>query len=167
MNISATLINLYHVCKREMWLHANGVRMEHNSTVVADGKLLHETSYPQRSDKYSEIEIGGSKIDFYDAKNKVIHELKRSDKMETAHEWQLKYYILLLEQNGVEGVTGILEYPKIKETKSIELVASDKIYLQLIMNHITEITENEICPPLLNAKICKTCSYYDFCYCGE
>ena len=60
--------------------------MEYNSTVVADGKLLHETSYPQRSDKYSEIEIGGSKIDFYDAKNKVIHELKRSDKMETAHE---------------------------------------------------------------------------------
>ena len=167
MNISATLINLYHVCQREMWLHANGIRMEHNSTVVADGKLLHETSYPQRSDKYSEIEIGGSKIDFYDAKNKVIHELKRSDKMESAHEWQLKYYILLLEQNGIEGVTGILEYPKIKETKSIELVDSDRVYLKLIINHITEITAIEICPPLLNAKICKTCSYYDFCYCGE
>ena len=167
MHLTATHINYYHICHRKLWLFANGINMEHNSTVVADGKLLHETSYPQRSDKYSEIEIGGSKIDFYDAKNKVIHELKRSDKMETAHEWQLKYYILLLEQNGVEGVTGILEYPKIKETKSIELVASDKIYLQLIMNHITEITESEICPPLLNSKICKTCSYYDFCYCGE
>ena len=141
--------------------------MEHNSTVVADGKLLHETSYPQRAEKYSEIEIGGSKIDFYDAKNKVIHELKRSDKMETAHEWQLKYYILLLEQNGVEGVTGILEYPKIKETKTIELTEPDRVYLKLISNHIAEITESEICPPLLHAKICKACSYYDFCYCSE
>ena len=95
--------------------------MEHSSNVVADGKLLHETSYPQRAEKYSEIEIDGSKIDFYDARKKVIHELKRSDKMEAAHEWQLKYYIMLLEQNGVVGVTGLLEYPKLKETKTIIL----------------------------------------------
>jgi len=167
MHLTATHINYYHICHRKLWLFANGINMEHNSTVVADGKLLHETSYPQRSDKYSEIEIGGSKIDFYDAKNKVIHELKRSDKMETAHEWQLKYYILLLEQNGVKGVTGILEYPKIKETKTIELTEPDRVYLKLISNHIAEITESEICPPLLHAKICKACSYYDFCYCGE
>ena len=97
----------------------------------------------------------------------MIHELKRSDKMETAHEWQLKYYILLLEQNDVEGVTGILEYPKIKETNSIELMETDRVYLKLIINHIPEITSSEICPPLLNAKICKTCSYYDFCYVAE
>ena len=167
MHLTATHINYYHICHRKLWLFSNGINMEHNSTVVADGKLLHETSYPQRSDKYSEIEIGGSKTDFYDAKNKVIHELKRSDKMETAHEWQLKYYILLLEQNDVEGVTGILEYPKIKETNSIELMETDRVYLKLIINHIPEITSSEICPPLLNAKICKTCSYYDFCYVAE
>lgn len=141
--------------------------MEQNSEMVADGKLLHETSYPQRPEKYSEIEIGGSKIDFYDAKNKVIHEIKRSDKMEVAHEWQVKYYILLLEQNGIEGVTGILEYPKLRETKTISLIEVDKLYLSMIINQIREITESEQCPPLLHAKICKSCSYYDFCYCAE
>lgn len=167
MFITATLINLYHVCKREMWLHANGVRMEQNSETVADGKLLHETSYPQRAEKYSEIEIGGSKIDFYDAKNKVIHEIKRSDKVEIAHEWQVKYYILILEQNGIEGVKGILEYPKLRETKTVLLMESDKLYLSTIINKIRDITESEQCPPLLNAKICKSCSYYDFCYCAE
>ena len=176
MNINATLINLYHVCKREMWLHANGVRMEQTSNTVADGKLLHETSYPQRAEKYSEIEVssplvggweGAGKIDFYDAKNKVIHELKRSDKMEVAYEWQLKYYILLLEQNGVEGVTGILEYPKLKATSTIALTQSDRVYLKLVINNIITIVENETCPPLLNAKICKSYSYYDFCYVGE
>ena len=31
--------------------------MEHNSETVADGKLLYETSYPQRAEKYSEIEM--------------------------------------------------------------------------------------------------------------
>src|ERR671919_165529 len=108
MTINATLINLYHVCKREMWLHANGIRMEHTSDTVYEGKLIGETTYPQRPEKYIEIESSGSKIDFYDAKNKVIHEIKKSDKAEEAHEWQVKYYIHLLQQNGVESVTGIL-----------------------------------------------------------
>lgn len=78
MNINATLINLYRVCPRECWLHANGIRMEHTSEVVADGKLLHETSYTDRSKKYSELSIEASfgsnslygKIDFYDANEK-------------------------------------------------------------------------------------------------
>lgn len=118
MHLTATHINYYHICHRKLWLFANGINMEQTSNVVADGKLLHETSYPQRAEKYSEIELSSSfgggwegtgKIDFYDATNKVIHELKRSDKMETAHEWQLKYYLLLLEQNGVDGVTGRIE----------------------------------------------------------
>ncbi len=112
MTINSTLINLYHVCKREMWLHANGIRMEHTSDTVAEGKLIHETSYSQRAEKYSEIEIAGSKIDFYDAKNKIIHEVKKSDSIEEAHEWQVKYYIWLLQHNGIEDVTGIIEYPK-------------------------------------------------------
>jgi len=145
----------------------NGINMEHNSNKVADGKLLHETSYPQRSEKYSEIEIGGSKIDFYDAKNKVIHEIKRSSKMESAHEWQVKYYILLLEQNGIESATGILEYPKLKETKSIILTDEDKKYLLQVITEIQGIANCELCPPLLNTKICKSCSYFDFCYSTE
>lgn len=177
MHLTATHINYYHICHRKLWLFANGINMEHNSETVADGKLLHETSYLQRAEKYSEIEIsstffdagweGAGKIDFYDAKNKVIHELKRSDKMEVAHAWQLKFYILLLEQNGVQGVTGILEYPKLKETKTIALTEADKVYLHLVINRILHIAASEQCPPLLQAKICKSCSYYDFCYVGE
>jgi len=167
MQLTATHINYYHICHRKLWLFANGINMEHNSETVTDGKLLHETSYPQRAEKYSEIEIDGSKIDFYDAKSKVIHEIKRSDKMEEAHEWQVKYYMLLLEQNGIEGVTGLLEYPKLRETKAISLTDADRMYLSSVINQIVEITESEKCPPLLNAKICKSCSYYEFCYCTE
>ncbi|MDP1810449.1 MAG: CRISPR-associated protein Cas4, partial [Sediminibacterium sp.] len=143
MYLTATHINYYHICHRKLWLFVNGINMEHNSETVADGKLLHETSYPQRAEKYSEIEIGGSKIDFYDAKNKVIHEIKRSDKMEAAHEWQVKYYILLLEQNGIEGVTGLLEYPTLRETKNITLMETDRVYLGQVIIQIKEIAENE------------------------
>lgn len=165
--INATLINLYHICKREMWLHANGIRMEHSSEIVADGKLLHESSYPQRADKYTEIEINGSKIDYYDAKNKIIHEIKRSNKVEAAHEWQVKYYIWLLEESGIPGVKGLLEYPKFRETKEVELQEADRSYFVILVKDIEALVSSENCPPLLNSKICKSCSYYDFCYCTE
>jgi len=49
MNITATHINYYHICHRKLWLFSNGINMEHTSEIVADGKLLHETSYPQRA----------------------------------------------------------------------------------------------------------------------
>ena len=57
MTINATLINILHICHRELWLHAHAIRMEHTSDIVAEGKLLGETSYPQRADKNQELEI--------------------------------------------------------------------------------------------------------------
>ena len=57
MRVSGTLFNYYQVCKRELWLHANGINMEHNSELVAEGKFVHEESYPKRSEKYEEVEI--------------------------------------------------------------------------------------------------------------
>ncbi|MDQ3683001.1 MAG: CRISPR-associated protein Cas4 [Bacteroidota bacterium] len=167
MHLTATHINYFHICHRKLWLFGNGINMEHTSDTVAEGKLIGETTYPQRPEKYTEIEIGGSKIDFYDAKNKVIHEIKKSDKAEEAHEWQVKYYIWLLKQNGIEGATGILEYPKLRQTKEVTLTLTDGIYLQTIIKQISAIVESEQCPPVINSKICKRCSYYDFCYIQE
>lgn len=167
MNITATHINYYHICHRKLWLFANGINMEHTSDTVAEGKLIGETTYPQRPEKYTEIEIGGSKIDFYDAKNKIIHEIKKSDSIEQAHEWQVKYYISLLHQNGIEGVTGIIEYPKLKQTNKVELSKDDSICLEEIKQNIERIVADEKCPPVINSKICKKCSYYDFCYVNE
>lgn len=175
-SINATLINLYHVCPREMWLHTNGINMEHTSDTVYDGKLLHEKSYSQRAEKYREIDLSATtenginltgKIDFYDAKEKAIHEIKRSDKVENAHEWQVKYYIWLLELNGISDVHGIIEYPKFRGTKEIVLTETDRNYLKLVVANIMKLQQSEICPPRLNSKICKSCSYYDLCYIDE
>jgi len=164
MTITATLINLYNICHRELWLHANGIRMEHTSDTVAEGKLIGGTTYPQRPEKYTEIEIGGSKIDFYDAKNKIIHEIKKSASAEEAHLWQVKYYIWLLKQSGIKGVKGLLEYPKLRQTTEVVLTEKDEDYLQSAAAHIAAIVAGETCPPTIHAKICKQCSYFDFCY---
>src|ERR1035437_1481467 len=165
--MTGTHFNYYHVCHRKLWLFANGINMEHTSDLVYEGKLIHETSYPQRSERYEELEIDGIKIDFYDARNKVIHEIKKSDKIEEAHEWQLKYYIYVLEQNGIDGVTGILEYPTMRQTDKVILTDTDRKRIQEIEKEICSIIESDNCPSVINSKICKQCSYYEFCYVNE
>jgi len=167
MNITGTHFNYYFVCKRKLWLFANGIAMEHTSDLVFEGKLLHEASYPQRPERYEEMEIDGIKIDFYDARNKIIHEIKKSDKIEEAHEWQVKYYIFVLERNGIEGVTGLLEYPALRQTNKVLLSDEDRKQLNVIEDDIRRIVESNECPATIHSRICKNCSYYDFCYSGE
>ena len=141
--------------------------MEHTSSNVAEGKLIGETSYPQRAEKYTEIEIGGSKIDYYDGNKKVIHEVKKSNKMEEAHAWQVKFYIWLLEKAGIENATGIIEYPTLKQTRRITFEDADRQYIIQTIKDIESLGQNQHCPPLLNSKICKQCAYYDFCFADE
>lgn len=148
MQITGTHFNYYQVCKRKLWLFANGINMEQVSDLVFEGKLIHEDSYPQRSANYEEIELDGIKVDYYDAKRKVIHEIKKSNKVEDAHEWQLKYYIYVFEQNGIEEVTGILEYPILRKTKDVILSGIDRKQIVEIIADIQNIISNDICPSL-------------------
>ena len=167
MQITGTHFNYYFSCHRQLWLFANSIQMEHTSDTVYEGKLIHETTYPQRSSKYEEIAIDGIKIDFYDAKNKVIHEIKKSPKLHEAHIWQLKYYIYILGQAGIKGVSGILEYPKERQTEEVYLSTIDIERIKELEKEITEIINSEKVPLLEKKARCKNCSYYDFCFVGD
>lgn len=167
MTPTGTHFNYYQICKRELWLFANGINMEHTSDAVYDGKLIHEGSYPQRSERLEEVAIEGIKVDFFDAKRRVIHEIKRSNKVERAHEWQVKYYIYVFERNGIEGCTGLLEYPTMRKTMPVVLTDDDREEIKRMEKDIQTIIESDNCPPLTKMRICKSCSYYDFCYTAE
>lgn len=164
INVTATHINYYFVCRRKLWLFGNGINMEHTSDLVAEGKLIHETSYSNRPAKYEEVMIGGSVIDYYDAQSKIIHEIKKSPSKEEAHLWQVKYYIYLFEKEGINDVSGILEYPLLRETLPVQLEDTDRSEIQKIIREIQEIIANEECPGKLPKKKCVNCSYFDFCY---
>lgn len=165
MTITATHINYYHICHRKLWLFANGINMEHTSDTVTEGKLIGENTYTDRAAKYTELQLDGVKIDYYDAKNKVVHEIKKSDKMEAAHEAQVKYYLYKLKQHGVEGVTGILEYPTLRHTSQIRLTDDDVQSIQKWEGDIMEIISREEMPGVIDKPVCKRCSYFEFCYC--
>lgn len=167
MNITGTHISYLHTCHRKLWLFANGIQMEHTSEIVAEGKLIADTTYLDRARKYTELEMDGIKIDYYDAKNKVVHEVKKSDKVENAHFAQVKYYLYILLKNGISGATAILEYPKMRQKEVVEWEDDDKEKIEQWVSDCSKLIQAEQCPPLLKKPICKKCSYFDFCYSGE
>lgn len=168
MTITATLISYLHTCRRKLWLHAHEIRMEHTSEIVAEGKLIGETTYERRAEKYSQVELDGIKIDFYDPKNKVVHETKRGRAMESAHRAQVQYYLYKLRQNGVNDATGLIEYPDLKKTEPVPMLTdADIAAIETWEADIERIVAQTQCPPVIDKPICKQCSYYDFCYSRE
>ncbi len=175
MNINATLVNIYHICQREMWLHAHAIRMEHTSDVVYEGKLIGEESYPQRAEKNQEVQISAevdgatctAKIDYYDSKHGIVHETKRSAAKERAHVAQVQFYLFLLRKNGVAASHGLIEYPKLRQTERVDLAEVDEQTVAGWVRDIVRILNQEQCPPRLPISRCRSCSYLDFCHVAE
>ena len=167
MHITGTHFNYYQICQRKLWLFASNIQMEHTSDLVYEGKLVHESSYESRGEKYSELEVDGIKIDFFDAKNKIVHEVKKSDKREQAHLWQLKYYLYVLQKNGIACASGILEYPKLRQREEVFLSTVDVEESELMKIKIAGIIQTEMAPARLAVSLCRNCSYFDFCWIGE
>jgi len=159
--MTGTQIHYYFLCHRKLWLFTNHIDMEQTSDTVAMGKFISESTYARED---HEIKIDDIVMDFYDKKNKVIHEVKKSDKMEETHIWQVKYYISVLEEKGIEGVTGKIDYPKLRQMIKVELTDNDREELITIKNKIKTILELELPPEVINKPFCKNCSYYELCY---
>ena len=160
LNITGTEFNYYFICHRKLWLFAHDIEMEQESDNVFLGKLIHEHSYER---KRKEIMVDGIiKIDFMD--NEAVHEVKKSSRMEESHIWQLLYYIYCLRQKGVDILKGIINYPKQRRTTEIEYTPEKEQEIIKVMEKIREVKSLDYPPAVLNAKICKKCSYEEFCY---
>ena len=152
--------------------------MEHTSDLVYEGKLIGETTYRDRAEKNTQLElsmplsvgedwIGAAKIDFYDAKTCTVHETKKSDKMEVAHIAQVKFYLYVLLKNGIEGAQAVIEYPKQRERTMVSLAPGEEKEVERWLQDIRQIMESEVCPAVIRKSVCKQCSYYEFCYADE
>jgi CRISPR-associated exonuclease Cas4 len=163
--MTGTQINYYFLCHRKLWLFTHHIEQEQNSDNVAMGKFISESTYKREE---HELKISGEHgdivLDFYDKKNKVIHEVKKSDKMEEIHIWQVKYYISVLEDKGIEGVTGEIDYPKLKEKIKVKLTDFDRLELNKIREDILLILSSPSPPEVVNKPFCKNCAYYDLCF---
>lgn len=159
--ITGVMVYYYFVCKRKLWYFSNDLNMEFNSELVGIGKLIDETSYG-REKKHILIDETIN-IDFL-KDWKVIHEVKKSKKMDEAAKWQLKYYIWVLRNKGVDIEKGILDYPLLRKREEIFLDKEEQEELELVLEDIEKMISSKLPPNTINKQICKKCAYYALCY---
>ncbi len=162
MRFTGTLVHYMAVCPRKAWLFAKGIGQEQNSTLVEIGKWISETSYP---DRRHEIEIDRTIVlDWIDWKNKVIHEVKKSSKMEEAHRLQVQYYIYYLERKGLPGFTAVINYPTQRRLQQVHLTEDDRQHLESLLEQLQHLLEQAQPPKPQRIGACRQCAYYEFCW---
>lgn len=159
--VTGVMINYYFHCKRQLWLFANQIEMEHSSDLVLIGKILSNSFY---KDKQKEIKIEDLiAIDWLNFEDGVIHEVKKSDSFEEGHIWQVKYYIFYLKKKGVM-VKGKINYPKLRVVRDVELEDGDEGRINEILSDIIKIVRSEEVPKREDKKKCRGCSYFELCW---
>jgi CRISPR-associated exonuclease Cas4 len=159
--ISGVMFYYYFICKRKLWYFSHDIQMENYNEDVLIGKHIDETTY-NRKKKHIMID-DVINIDFMDD-YKVIHEVKKARSIEEAALWQTKYYIWYLKSKGINDITGMLDYPKLKQRLEVVLENEDEENIRNILEEIDMIIEDKTIPPVINEKICKRCAYYELCY---
>lgn len=157
---TGTEVGYFFICRKKLWWFHHGIQMETESDRVKLGKLVHENSYER---KKKEISID-NKIVLDWQSDGVIHEVKLSDKMEEAHEFQLLYYIFYLKQKGVEDLTGQIDYPKLRQAKEIELTGEKESDLKKAITEMENIVSLDKPPEVEYMKICGSCSFAELCW---
>ena len=157
---TGTEVGYFFICRKKLWWFHHGIEMEKENDRVKMGKLVHETAYNRKT---KEISIDGRIVLDWQSDG-VIHEVKLTDKMEAAHEFQLLYYIYYLKQKGVESLTGQIDYPKLRQTREVELTAEKEAELLAALREIEKIVSLAAPPEVEYMKICKSCSYAELCW---
>lgn len=154
------MVYYYAVCKRKLWYFYHNISMEQNNDNVLIGKMLDENSY-SRDEKHINID-NVINIDFVREKN-ILHEIKKSRKIEEASVLQVKYYLWYLKERGV-NVKAKIDYPLLKKCLDVSLEAEDEENIKNVLLNIENIVDSSIPPQCDHKKICKNCAYYDLCF---
>ena len=159
--ITSVMIYYYEVCKRKLWYFYNEIQMEQGNENVEIGKTIDEETY-RREKKHINID-NIINIDFIKSKG-ILHEVKKSNKIEDASILQVKYYLYFLKKKGVENIKAKIDYPLLKQSIDVELTDEDNIVIEDILLDLQKITSLKNPPYLDKKRICKACAYHDLCF---
>ncbi len=153
-------MHYYMVCKRKLWFFEHNLSMEQHNEDVQMGRIIDESSY-DREEKHINI---NNTINIDYIKGNVIHETKKSNKIEDASIMQVKYYIYYLKKHGADGFIGEINYPLLKKKVHVSLEEGDIEKIENICRDIKEICSGKV-PEQAKVKksICKKCAYFDMC----
>ena len=159
--ITGVMVYYNEVCKRKLWYFYHGIQLEQENENVKIGKVLDEETY-KRDEKHINID-NVINIDFIRSSG-ILHEIKKSRKIEEAGILQVKYYLYYLKQKGVEGIKARIDYPLLKKSLDIELTDEDEVKIKAKLEEIRKIVNANVPPELKKKNICKSCAYFDLCF---
>lgn len=167
---SGTEVHYAVLCERKLWWFTHGLEQEHTSDVVADGRYIHENSYPRRENEVfldGRVRLDGLEVSGGKGMEAVVtvHEVKRSRAQRRAQRLQLMYYLYLLEERGVANVRGVLEYPKEKRREQMILTDAGRQELMAVLQRIDEVRAMPVPPTVPEPmSMCRECSYQELCW---
>jgi CRISPR-associated exonuclease Cas4 len=98
-------------------------------------------------------------------KELLIHEVKRSKKMQDAHLYQLLYYMYSLQKNyGVNAQHGILHYPLLSQNVDVFLSEERIKQMEEALRGIQEVNSQSRPPEATWKSYCRSCAYCELCW---
>jgi len=161
-SLTGVMMNYYHICHTELWYFAHDINMNYESDIIAQGRLVNEEHYTRDTSK-DEFVLEGIKLDRVTSDG-YIHEVKKSDRAEKAHLWQLKYYLWVLKQSEFGDLKGILEFPLQRKRVEVALTEEDEKEMTAKIEAIHTIMAMPQPPKAKKIPFCRQCSYRELCW---
>lgn len=167
LRVGGMEVHYYILCPRKLWWYVHGMQQEHSggtagSESVEMGKLLHETSYPDKTRKDVLID-DLIRLDF--TEGGAVHEVKKSKSALKATQFQLLYYLYYLKREKGIHTKGVIDFPKLKQKQELELTPEYETEVEKILVGIQEVRAMPTPPTVENPMpICRKCSYEELCW---
>jgi len=160
--ITGVSVAYLHVCPRKLWLFLRQIEMEETSELVQLARLIHEQHYQRR--RTNLLLAGSIRLDFIETgKAVVVHEVKKSKRLEPAHLHQLAFYLYYLRLLGIQA-SGLIHYPLTRQTQTLNLTPQLAQAIERDINEIRRIDALPTPPPRPSRAPCRRCAYHDFCH---
>ncbi|WP_242450223.1 CRISPR-associated protein Cas4 [Lactobacillus sp. LL6] len=162
MRVTGNMVNYYFVCKRKLWLFTHQIQFEETSQKVQLGNILDKTSYVNEGLHHVAMD---NQVNIDLIQNwQTVHEVKKSNAIEPAAIWQLKYYIYYLRKKGINISKGLLDYPLLKKCVKVDYMDNDQRQMEKYIADIKYICEQKKPEKPHLMPICKSCAFYEYCF---
>lgn len=160
--VTGTLVWYYAICPREAWLMAHQMEPEKEFDLLAEGRLNQDSHY-QRATK--EISLPGMRLDQVrrEGNRLVVSEVKKSSRYLPATRLQLGYYLLRLDDEGMDA-SGEILVPDERKREVVELTTELKERVEMTVAEIEALIERPNPPPAEWIPFCRKCAYSEFCW---
>ncbi len=160
--VTATALTYLKICRRKLWLHAHGIKLENAHVNVKIGKHIQNTTFDRKEKDIALGDVGV--IDWAEFKHGILHETKKGKTPAAADELQVKYYMVWMRDHGIDIRGARIHYPKQKRTKEIEWNNAFHHEVGDALTEARKIVAEDRPPPVVKLPYCKSCAFFEFCF---